>query len=100
MIMSSQQRGKVNMHGFMKYKNTIAILYHAYLIFVQMNTNGNEIKKLNTILDESIFRLRSTPQNTLTIKILKDLFTIVKKFLNAYGKNVMLILFLAKKFLM
>jgi len=35
-----------------------------------------------------------------TIKILKDLFTIVKKFLNTYGKNVMLILFLAKKFLM
>lgn len=87
MIMSSMQRGKVNMHAFMKYKNTLAILYRAYLVFIKQNTSENEIKKLNAILDESIFRLSTSPQNTLTIKILKDLFTIEKKPLNVHGNN-------------
>lgn len=71
----------------MKYKNTIAILYRAYLVFIKQNTSENEIKKLNAMLDESIFRLSTSPQNTLTIKIVKDLFTIEKKTLNTYGNN-------------
>jgi len=87
MIMSSMQRGKVNMHAFMKYKNTIAILYRAYLVSIKQNTSENEIKKLNTILDESIFRISTSPENTLTIKILKDLFIIEKKPLNIHGNN-------------
>src|SRR5690606_18236 len=60
MLMCSQQHGRLNMHGFMKYKNTIAILYRAYLVLVEMNANENEIKKLNTALDESVYRLRSS----------------------------------------
>lgn len=93
MLLSSQQRGRVNMQEFMKYKNTIAILYRAYLISVEMNPNENEIKKLNTVLDESVYRLRSSDQDSLTIKILKDLFTVVKKPLNAYGNNDVEIIF-------
>lgn len=93
MLLSSQQRGRVNMQGFMKYKNTIAILYRAYLSSVEMNPNENEIKKLNTILDESVYRLRSSDQGSLTIKILKDLFTAVKKPLNAYGNNDVEVIF-------
>lgn len=87
MLMSSQQRGSLNMYGFMKYKNTIAILYRAYLVSVEMNANENEIKKLNTVLDESVYRLRSSNQDSLTIKILEDLFTVVKKPLNTSGNN-------------
>lgn len=86
-IMSSMQRGKVNMHAFMKYKNTIAVLYRAYLVSIKQNTSENEIKKLNAMLDESIFRLSTSSQNTLTIKILKELFTIEKKPLNIHGNN-------------
>jgi len=93
MLLSSQQRGRVNMQGFMKYKNTIAILYRAYLSSVEMNPNENEIKKLNTVLDESVYRLRSSDQGSLTIKILKDLFTVVKKPLNAYGNNDVEVIF-------
>lgn len=93
MLLSSQQRGRVNMQGFMKYKNTIAILYRAYLISVEINPNENEIKKLNTVLDESVYRLRSSHQDSLTIKILKDLFTVVKKPLNAYGNNDVEVIF-------
>lgn len=93
MLLSSQQRGRVNMQGFMKYKNTIAILYRAYLISVEINPNENEIKKLNTVLDESVYRLRSSDQGSLTIKILKDLFTVVKKPLNAYGNNDVEVIF-------
>lgn len=93
MLLSSQQRGRVNMQGFMKYKNTIAILYRAYLISVEINPHENEIKKLNTVLDESVYRLRSSDQDSLTIKILKDLFTVVKKPLNAYGNNDVEVIF-------
>jgi len=93
MIMSSHQRGKVNMHAYMKYKNTIAILYRAYLVSITQNHDDKEIKKLNTVLEESIFRLSTSSQNTLTIKILKDLFTVEKKLLNAYGNNDVDILF-------
>lgn len=93
MIKPSHQHGKVNIHGLMKYKNTIAILYRAYLTFIEKKTNEIEIKKLNTILDESIFRLSATSQNTLTIKILKDLFTVVKRPLNAYGSNDVEVIF-------
>lgn len=93
MIKPSHQHGKVNMHGLMKYKNTIAILYRAYLTFIEKKTNEIEIKKLNTILDESIFRLSTASQNTLTIKILKDLFTVVKKPQNAYGSNDVEVIF-------
>jgi len=93
MIKPSHQHGKVNMHGLMKYKNTIAILYRAYLTFIEKKNDEIEIKKLNTILDESIFRLSTTSQNTLTIKILKDLFTVVKRPLNAYGSNDIEVIF-------
>ncbi|MDV5175964.1 hypothetical protein QM090_18010 [Acinetobacter baumannii] len=93
MIKPSHQHGKVNVHGLMKYKNTIAILYRAYLTFIEKKTNEIEIKKLNTILDESIFRLSTASQNTLTIKILKDLFTVVKKPQNAYGSNDVEVIF-------
>ena len=93
MLLSCKQRGRVNMQGFMKYKNTIAILYRAYLISVEMNPNENEIKKLNTVLDESVYRLRSSDQGSLIIKILKDLFTVVKKPLNAYGNNDVEVIF-------
>lgn len=93
MIKPSHQHGKVNIHGLMKYKNTIAILYRAYLTFIEKKTNEIEIKKLNTILDESIFRLSATSQNTLTIKILKDLFTVVKRPVNAYGSNDVEVIF-------
>lgn len=93
MLISSQQRGRLNMHGFMKYKNTIAILYRAYLALVEMNANENEIKKLNTVLDESVYRLRSSDQDSLTVKILKDLFTVVKKPLNTSGNNDVEVIF-------
>lgn len=93
MIKPPHQHGKVNIHGLMKYKNTIAILYRAYLTFIEKKTNEIEIKKLNTVLDESIFRLSTASQNTLTIKILKDLFTIVKKPKNAYGSNDVEVIF-------
>lgn len=93
MIKPSHQHSKVNMHGLMKYKNTIAILYRAYLTFIEIKTNELEIKKLNTVLDESIFRLSTTPQNTLTIKILKYLFTVVKRPLNAYGSHDVEVIF-------
>ncbi|WP_410487373.1 hypothetical protein [Acinetobacter indicus] len=85
--MSSHQRGKVNMHAYMKYKNTIAILYRAYLVSIKPIYDDKEIKKLNTVLDESIFRLSNSSQNTLTIKILTDLFTVEKKPFNANGNN-------------
>ena len=93
MLLSSQQQCRLNMQEFMKYKNTIAILYRAYLLSVEMNSNENEIKKLNTIIDESVYRLRSSDQSSLTVKILKDLFTIVKKPLNAYGNNDVEVIF-------
>ncbi|HCQ9537832.1 TPA: hypothetical protein OMP89_003189 [Acinetobacter baumannii] len=93
MIKPSHQHGKVNMHGLMKYKNTIAILYRAYLTFIEKKTNEVEIKKLNTVLDESIYRLSTSPQNTLTMKILKDLFTVVKRPLNVYGSNDVEVIF-------
>lgn len=87
MFSSYQQESKLNMHAYMKYKNTIAILYRAYLVSVKQNNDDKDIKKLNTVLDESVFRLSSTSQNTLTIKILKDLFTVEKKASNDYGNN-------------
>lgn len=87
MIMFSHQRGKVNIHAYMKYKNTIAILYRAYLVSIKQDKDDNEIKKLNTVLEESIFRLSTSSQNSLTIKLLKDLFTIEKKPLNTCGNN-------------
>lgn len=87
MIMPSSQGGKVNMQKFMKYKSALAILYRAYLVFIKQINDKKEIKKLNTVLDESVYRLSNSPQNSLTIKILNDLFTIEKKPLNAYGNN-------------
>ena len=87
MIMSSHRHGKVNMHAYMKYKNTLAILYRAYLVFKRQNNDDKEIKKLNTIMEESIYRLSISSQNIMTIKILKDLFTIEKRPLNACGNN-------------
>lgn len=92
MIMSSHQRGKVNMHAYMKYKNTIAILYRAYLVSIKQNPEDKEIKELNTVLEESVFRLSTSSQSTLTIKMLNDLFTIEKKPLNAHGNNDIFIL--------
>lgn len=93
MIMPSQQTGRLNMDSYMKYKNAIAILYRAHLVSVEKNSDEKEIKRLNTILDESIYRLQSSGQNALTIKILKNLFTIVKKPLNTYGHNDVEIVF-------
>lgn len=93
MLMSSLQAGRLNMQVYMKYKTAIAILYRAYLISVEKNIHESEIKRLNTILDESVYRLQSTGQDSLTFKILKDLFIIVKKPLNAYGKNDVEIIF-------
>lgn len=87
MIMSSPRHGRVNMHAYMKYKNTLAILYRAYLVFKRQNNDDKEIKKLNTIMEESIYRLSISSQNIMTINILKDLFTIEKRPLNAYGNN-------------
>lgn len=71
----------------MKYKNTIAILYRAYLVSIKQKNDDKEIKKINTVLDESVFRLSTSAQNTLTIKLLNGLFTIEKKPVNAYGNN-------------
>ena len=90
--MSSHQLGKVNMHAYMKYKNTIAILYRAYVVSIKQNPDDKEIKKLNTILEESIFRLSTSSQSTLTIKMLNDLFTVEKKPSNAYGNNDVVII--------
>lgn len=87
MIMPSSQGGRVNMQEFMKYKSALAILYRAYLVFIKQNIDEKEIKKLNTVLDDSVYRLSNSSQNSLTIKILNDLFTIEKKALNAYGNN-------------
>ncbi|MEV4849941.1 hypothetical protein [Acinetobacter lwoffii] len=93
MLISSPQAGRLNMQVYMKYKTAIAILYRAYLISVEKNIHESEIKRLNTILDESVYRLQSTGQDPLTFKILKDLFMIVKKPLNAYGKHDVEIIF-------
>ncbi|ENX33411.1 MULTISPECIES: hypothetical protein [Acinetobacter] len=87
MIMPSSQGGKVNMQEFMKYKSVLAILYRAYFVFIKQNNDEKEIKKLNTVLDESVYRLSKSSQNSLTIKILNDLFTIKKKTLNDQGSN-------------
>lgn len=93
MIMPSKQIGRLNMGEYMKYKSVIAILYRAYLVYVDNNTNEHGIKKLNTILDESVYRLQSNEQNSLTFKILKNLFTIMKKPLNAHGHNDVEVIF-------
>ena len=93
MLISSPQAGRLNMQVYMKYKTAIAILYRAYLISVEKNIHESEIKRLNTILDESVYRLQSTGQDPLTFKILKDLFMIVKKPLNADGNNDVEIIF-------
>ncbi len=87
MIMPSSQGGKVNMQEFMKYKSVLAILYRAYFVFIKQNNDEKEIKKLNTVLDESVYRLSKSSQNSLTIKILNDMFTIKKKTLNDQGSN-------------
>src|SRR5690606_40335486 len=87
MIMPSSQGGKVNMQKFMKYKSALAILYRAYLVFIKQINDKKEIKKLNTVLDESVYRLSNSSQNSLTIKILNDLFTIKKKTLSDQGSN-------------
>lgn len=93
MIMPSKQIGRLNMGEYMKYKSVIAILYRAYLVYVDNNTNEHGIKKLNTILDESVYRLQSNEQNSLKFKILKNLFTIMKKPLNAHGHNDVEVIF-------
>lgn len=87
MIMPSLQGGKVHMQEFMKYKSALAILYRAYLVFIKQNIDEKEIKKLNTVLDDSVYRLSNSSQNSLIIKILKDLFTIEKKTLNDQRSN-------------
>lgn len=93
MLISSPQASRLNTQVYMKYKTAIAILYRAYLISVEKNIHEIEIKRLNIILDESAYRLQSTGQDPLTFKILKDLFMILKKPLNAYGNNDVEILF-------
>lgn len=93
MLISSPQAGRLNMQVYMKYKTAIAILYRAYLISVEKNIHESKIKRLNTILDESVYRLQSTGQDPLTLKILEDLFMIVKKPLNADGNNDVEIIF-------
>lgn len=93
MLISSPQAGRLNMQVYIKYKTVIAILYRAYLISVEKNIHESKIKRLNTILDESAYRLQSTGQDPLTLKILKDLFMIVKKPLNADGNNDVEIIF-------
>ena len=93
MLISFPQAGRLNMQVYIKYKTVIAILYRAYLISVEKNIHESKIKRLNTILDESAYRLQSTGQDPLTLKILKDLFMIVKKPLNADGNNDVEIIF-------
>jgi len=58
-----------------------------------MNANENEIKKLNTALDEPVYRLRISNQYSITIKNLKNLFTVVKKPLNTSGNNDVEVIF-------
>ena len=93
MLISSPQAGRLNMQVYIKYKTAIAILYRAYLVSVEKNIHESKIKRLNTILDESVYRLQSTGQDPLTLKILKDLFMIVKKPLNVDGNNDVEIIF-------
>lgn len=93
MLISFPQAGRLNMQVYIKYKTVIAILYRAYLISVEKNIHESKIKRLNTILDESAYRLQSTGQDPLTLKILKDLFMIVKTPLNADGNNDVEIIF-------
>jgi len=71
----------------------ITLFFYYYLISVEMNANENEIKKLNTALDEPVYRLRISNQYSITIKNLKNLFTVVKKPLNTSGNNDVEVIF-------
>lgn len=93
LLLVSQQRGSVNMHGMMQFKNTISILYRAYLVFVEKNTDEAQIPELNAVLDQTLIKFSLAQEATLTFKVLKDLFTVSKLPLNNQGNHDVEIIF-------
>lgn len=87
LYLKGPRQALLNSFGYMQVKNSIAILYRAYLVFIKKKTDEKELKELNKILDVTLMKLSLNGSDAGFITILDGLFVIKKLEANDEGNN-------------